>query len=158
MNHVEDGFQAPGTVPADVVAPDPADSKNSTNTQLLRFILVGGLSAVVDFGSTSLFTWVFGLPDATSKTLGFILGTLTAYLLNRRWTFQADPSWSRFAVTMVTYGLTFLVQIGLYLVSIPWLEGMGLNEFWVRLLSFVVAQGTATVLNFLIQKFLIFRT
>lgn len=59
---------------------------------------------------------------------------------------------------MVTYGLTFLVQIGLYLVSIPWLEGMGLNEFWVRLLSFVVAQGTATVLNFLIQKFLIFRT
>ena len=131
---------------------------NSTNTQLIRFILVGGFSAIVDFGSTSLFTWVFEFTDGTAKTLGFILGTLTAYLINRRWTFQAEPSVKRFIITMFTYGLTFLVQVGLYLVSIPWLEGMGLNEFWVRVISFVIAQGTATVLNFLIQKFLIFRS
>ena len=61
-------------------------------------------------------------------------------------------------ITMVTYALTYAVQVGLYLVSIPWLADMGLDEFWVRLFSFVIAQGTATVLNFLIQKFLIFRT
>lgn len=130
---------------------------NNTNQQLIRFILVGAFSAVVDFGSTSIFTWVFGFSDATSKTLGFILGTLTAYLINRRWTFQAEPSFKRFVITMITYGLTFLVQVGLYLVSIPWLEGIGLNDFWVRVFSFVIAQGTATVLNFLIQKFIIFR-
>lgn len=131
--------------------------RHSLNTQLFRFILVGGFSALVDFGSTSLFTWVFDFSDATSKTLGFILGTLTAYLINRRWTFQAEPSFARFAVTMATYGLTFLVQVGLYLLTIPWLEGMGLSEFWVRLVSFVIAQGTATVLNFLIQRFVIFK-
>lgn len=128
------------------------------NSQLVRFILVGGFSAIVDFGSTSLFTWVFGFSDATAKTLGFILGTLTAYLINRRWTFKAEPSVTRFVITMVTYALTYAVQVGLYLVSIPWLADMGLDEFWVRLFSFVIAQGTATVLNFLIQKFLIFRT
>lgn len=126
-------------------------------SQLVKFVLVGGFSAVVDFGSTALFTFAFGLSDGVAKALGFVLGTLTAYFINRRWTFQAEPSGRRFAITMVTYGLTFAVQWGLYKVSIPWLEGFDLNAFWVRAISFVIAQGTATVLNFLIQKFLIFK-
>ena len=126
-------------------------------SQLVKFVLVGGFSAVVDFGSTALFTFAFGLSDGVSKALGFVLGTLTAYFINRRWTFQAEPSGRRFAITMATYGLTFIVQWGLYKVSIPWLEGFDLNAFWVRAISFVIAQGTATVLNFLIQKFLIFK-
>lgn len=126
-------------------------------SQLVKFVLVGGFSAVVDFGSTALFTFAFGLSDGVAKALGFVLGTLTAYFINRRWTFQAEPSGRRFAITMVTYGLTFVVQWGLYKVSIPWLEGFDLNAFWVRAISFVIAQGTATVLNFLIQKFLIFK-
>ncbi|MCG7456620.1 MULTISPECIES: GtrA family protein [unclassified Corynebacterium] len=126
-------------------------------SQLVKFVLVGGFSAVVDFGSTTLFTFAFGLSDGVAKALGFVLGTLTAYFINRRWTFQAEPSGRRFAITMVTYGLTFIVQWGLYKVSIPWLEGFDLNAFWVRAISFVIAQGTATVLNFLIQKFLIFK-
>lgn len=126
-------------------------------SQLVRFILVGGLSAVVDFGFTAFFHWVAHFNDASSKTAGFILGTLTAYLLNRRWTFQAQPSVRRFVVTMLTYALTYVVQVGLYLVTIPWLTDLGLGALWVRVVSFIVAQGTATVLNFLIQKFLIFR-
>ncbi|WP_408925029.1 GtrA family protein [Corynebacterium sp. YSMAA1_1_F7] len=126
-------------------------------SQLVKFVLVGGFSAIVDFGSTALFTFAFGLSDGVAKALGFVLGTLTAYFINRRWTFQAEPSGRRFAITMATYGLTFVVQWGLYKVSIPWLEGFDLNAFWVRAISFVIAQGTATVLNFLIQKFLIFR-
>ena len=126
-------------------------------SQLVKFVLVGGFSAVVDFGSTALFTFAFGLSDGVAKALGFVLGTLTAYFINRRWTFQAEPSGRRFTITMVTYGLTFIVQWGLYKVSIPWLEGFDLNAFWVRAISFVIAQGTATVLNFLIQKFLIFK-
>ena len=126
-------------------------------SQLVKFVLVGGFSAVVDFGSTALFTFAFGLSDGVSKALGFVLGTLTAYFINRRWTFQAEPSGRRFAITMATYGLTFIVQWGLYKVSIPWLEGFDLNALWVRAISFVIAQGTATVLNFLIQKFLIFK-
>lgn len=134
-------------------------AQNSTNTQLIRFILVGGFSAVVDFGATALFTFAFGFTDGWAKTCGFILGTLTAYLINRRWTFQAEPSFKRFAITMATYAVTFAVQWLLYnKVGIPILSDWGWDPFWVRLISFVVAQGTATVLNFLIQKFLIFRS
>ena len=126
-------------------------------SQLVRFILVGGFSAIVDFGSTAIFHFGLGFSDTLSKSLGFVLGTLTAYIINRRWTFQAEPSTFRFVVTMVSYALTFGVQLGLYKVFIPVLEGMDLSAFWIRVWSFVIAQGTATVLNFLIQKFLIFK-
>lgn len=126
-------------------------------SSLFRFILVGGFSAIVDLGCTLFFRFAFGMSDNLSKTIGFILGTLTAYLINRRWTFNAAPSKRRFVITMITYGLTYLVQIGLYKVGIPWLEGFDLNEFWVRVFSFVIAQGAATILNFLIQRFIIFR-
>ena len=129
----------------------------STQEQAIRFIAVGGFSAIVDFGSTALFTFLFGWSDTISKSLGFVLGTLTAYFINRRWTFQAEASTKRFLMTMAAYVLTFVVQVGLYKVSIPWLEEYGLNEFMVRLISFVIAQGTATVLNFLTQRFLIFK-
>ncbi|WP_231699806.1 MULTISPECIES: GtrA family protein [Corynebacterium] len=127
------------------------------DSQLVKFVLVGGFSAIVDFGSTAFFTFVCGFSDGVAKALGFVLGTLTAYFINRRWTFQAEASTKRFIITMITYLVTFVVQWGLYKISIPWLEGFDLNAFWVRLISFVIAQGTATVLNFLIQKFVIFK-
>ena len=126
-------------------------------SQLVKFVLVGGFSALVDFGSTALFTFAFHMTDGWAKALGFVLGTLTAYFINRRWTFNADPSLKRFVITMLTYLVTFAVQWSLYRISIPWLEGFDLDAFWVRLISFVIAQGTATVLNFLIQKYMIFR-
>lgn len=131
----------------------------SLNQQIFRFILTGGLSAIVDFGSTAIFTFLFGFGDTVAKTIGFILGTLTAYMINRRWTFNAAPSIKRFVITMITYALTFAVQVGLYKpLLIPLLEShTTFSPLVVRLISFVIAQGTATVLNFLIQRFVIFR-
>lgn len=127
------------------------------NQQIFRFIITGGLSAIVDFGSTAIFHFLVGLADTPAKAIGFVLGTLTAYFINRRWTFNAVPSTKRFVITMFTYLLTFVVQVGLFRVCIPWLEGLDLSALGVRLISFVIAQGTATVLNFLIQRFVIFR-
>lgn len=126
-------------------------------TQLFRFIMTGVVGAVVDFGSTYLLSLV-GLSHAGSKTVGFILGTLTAYLINRRWTFRAEPSLRRFLVTMCAYLLTYLVQVSLFLVCIPWLSDHGFSDFWTQAVSFVIAQGTATVLNFIIQRWVIFRS
>lgn len=147
---VQDSGQESGQEPVGTV------ERLSLQTQLFRFIMTGVVGAVVDFGSTYLL-FLAGLGDGASKTVGFILGTLTAYLINRRWTFRAEASVRRFVVTMLSYLATYAVQVGLYTLSIPWLEDMGLDQFWVRAFSFVIAQGTATVLNFIIQRWVIFR-
>lgn len=138
-------------------------AKAILQSELVKFILVGGFSAIVDMGSTWIFTFEVGLSDGWAKTWGFVLGTLTAYFINRRWTFRAEPSFRRFVVTMFTYAVTFAVQWLLYnVVCIPWLTGrsafgFALDDEWVRLISFVIAQGVATIINFLIQKLIIFR-
>lgn len=123
-------------------------------TAIIRFIITGAGSAVLDFGLTMLLQYGFGWDPAYAKALGFILGTTTAYLINRRWTFKAEPSAARFVAVMVLYLVTFAVQVGLYAA----LEHLWSSESWlVSALSFVIAQGTATVINFVVQRAVIFK-
>ncbi len=121
----------------------------SLKTQILRFVLTGGFSAIVDYGLLELLSSGLGLQVDLSKMLSFIAGTLTAYLINRRWTFGAAPSRSRFAKVMALYALTFAVQVGIFHVLF--------TSFGSKPLAFVIAQGTATVINFIVQRVWIFR-
>ncbi|AUN42594.1 GtrA-like protein (plasmid) [Tsukamurella tyrosinosolvens] len=128
-------------------------------TQLVRFVLTGGFSAVVDFGITLLLGKFLGLDEALAKTIGFICGTTTAYLLNRRWTFQAEPSTKRMIAVWALYIAMYGVQLGIYMAFYtlfpPPEDGIG--SYVNRLVAFVVAQGTATVVNFIVQRTVIFK-
>nr|WP_232530822.1 GtrA family protein [Microlunatus antarcticus] len=125
-------------------------------TQLVRFVLTGGLSALVDFGLLVLLMHL-GLGHTAAKSLSFIAGTTTAYLINRRWTFVAEPSRRRFAAVVVLYAVTFALQVGLFSVLFDLLSAQDLSLRVVQLVGFVVAQGIATTVNFVVQRGLIFK-
>jgi putative flippase GtrA len=134
------------------VAEPPMSPTLSLKTQVMRFVITGGLSAVVDFGLYVL-GLAAGLNVNLAKSLSFIAGTTTAYLINRRWTFQAPPSTSRFIAVCVLYAVTYGVQVG-----INYLFYMQFAAYpWRVLTAFVIAQGTATVINFIVQRAVIFR-
>jgi putative flippase GtrA len=133
------------------VPPEPRQL--SLTTQAFRFIVTGGLSAIVDFGLYVLLYKVAGMQPDLAKTIGWMAGTTTAYLMNRRWTFQAEPSTKRLVAVWGLYITTFLVQVGL-------------NHLFLRIfdysatgvvIAFVIAQGTATVINFVVQRAVIFK-
>ncbi len=125
-------------------------------TQLVRFALTGVLAAAVDFGLLNLLMWA-GLGHTPAKACSFVAGTATSYLINRRWTFRAASSARRFLAVMLLYGLTFVLQVGLWAVLYPLLGGTALPEVVVRMVAFVIAQGVATVVNFVVQRVIIFR-
>ncbi len=124
----------------------------SLKTQVWRFVVTGGLAAIVDFGLyVALLT--AGLHVNLAKTLSFIAGTTTAYLINRRWTFQAPPSSARFVAVVVLYAVTFTAQVGINYIFYMQFE----DKPWRVPVAFVIAQGTATVINFFVQRLVIFR-
>ena len=113
-----------------------ASRSTSLRAQSAKFAVTGALAALIDVSLTWLLQIGFGLLSADpARAVGFIVGTWAAYLLNRRWTFQAKATAVRFAGVLATYGVTFVVNM----------------------VAFAIPQGTATVVNFAVQRWIIFR-
>ena len=113
-----------------------ASRSTSLRAQSAKFAVTGALAALIDVSLTWLLQIGFGLLSADpARAVGFIIGTWAAYLLNRRWTFQAEATAVRFAGVLATYGVTFVVNM----------------------VAFAISQGTATVVNFAVQRWIIFR-
>jgi putative flippase GtrA len=65
-------------------------------TRFLRFIAVGFLGAIVDFGVMNVLTHAFGFPLVVAGTISFIAAILSNFTWNRYWTYPDSRSKSLF--------------------------------------------------------------
>ncbi|WP_366557258.1 GtrA family protein [Pseudonocardia sp. SCN 73-27] len=122
--------------------------------QLTRFVAVGVASAAVDYGVYQLLLLAVGMDPHVAKGISFILGTTTAYLLNKRFTFtEAGGGKGRFAGFVVLYATTFAINVGVNALALAFLPQMPLRTS----VAWVIAQGCATAINFVMLRTVVFR-
>jgi putative flippase GtrA len=122
--------------------------------QLGRFVVIGAFCALVDFGVYELLLHV-GLWVHLAKACSFVVGTTTAYLLNRRFTFAAGRTdgMGQLGGFVLLYTVTFFVNVGTNALLLALLPA----SRWEIALAWVVAQGTATTINFVLLRTVVFR-
>jgi putative flippase GtrA len=129
-----------------------AEPKTGLVGQLLRFVLIGGFCALVDFGVyqglLALGLWVHA-----AKALSFIAGTTTAFFLNRRYTFNVTGGVGQLGGFVLLYTVTFFVNVGTNALVLHLLPDFGLRIT----AAWVVAQGLATVINFVMLRTAVFK-
>jgi putative flippase GtrA len=126
--------------------------------QLVRFALIGGCCALLDLG---IYTGERALGmdhvpwDTVARAVSFIVGTTTAYFLNRKFTFSAGRKQGAGQVGsfVLLYTVTFFVAVGMNALMLQVLPEMA----WKATLAWVISQGTATAINFVMLKWVVFR-
>lgn len=135
-----------------MTATQPSPAKHGLVAQLSRFVAIGVLSALVDFGVYHVLLQPGAWPSA-AKAVSFVLGTTTAYLLNRRFTFDSAGGHGRLAGFAMLYGTTFALNVGMNALMLAVLPVMPLRTS----VAWAIAQGLATVVNFVMLRTVVFR-
>lgn len=122
---------------------------NKIRKEMKRF-LVTGFSAV----STDLSVYYLllnFLDQSPAKAVSFISGTFVAYVLNKYWTFeQKRKSYSE----MLRFAIVYMITLG---------ANVAVNKMSLLIFpdlifpAFLAATGTSTVLNFIGQKWWVFK-
>ncbi|WP_409328837.1 GtrA family protein [Trujillonella humicola] len=139
---------------APVTAPDgPTGRRTGLVDQLVRFVAVGLLGAVVDLTVYTL-SLHLGMWTTAARALSFVCGTTTAYVLNRRWAFRVEGSAKRATGFAVLYTTTFFVILGVNALALAVLP----ESSWRITLAWALSQGVGTAVNFVMLRLVVFRT
>lgn len=129
--------------------------------EIFSFILIGILGTATDF----VIYWCLHhyLPYSISKTISFILGSCVAYLLNKFITYQQKQhSTSEIIRFTILYGSSMAINVAVNSASIMLLRHILMTLPIITLqmiivLSFVIATGVSTIINFIGQRFWVFK-
>jgi putative flippase GtrA len=135
-----------------VTAPEETGGRRGLVQQLVRFVAVGLVGAVVDLSVYSLALHL-GVGTTAARALSFVAGTTTAYVLNRRWAFEVEASRRRAAGFALLYGTTFFVILGVNALALAVLP----ESSWRVTLAWALSQGVGTAVNFVMLRLVVFR-
>jgi len=90
-------------------------------TRFLRFLVVGTIGAVVDFGTFNLLTYGLHLNAIVSSVISFIAAVFSNFMWNRYWTYPDSRS-KPIHHQMVQFLLVSLIGLGIRTPLFAWLE------------------------------------
>jgi putative flippase GtrA len=125
---------------------------NELYRQVLRFGIVGVLSAAGEFGLLILLVEKFGLGYMQANFIAFCFVVIANYIASRLWIFGAG-SFSK-GVEFVSFFVVVLIGLGINQLSMYfWVESFALDYRVAK----VLALALVIIWNFLAKKYFVFR-
>ncbi|SFD73340.1 GtrA family protein [Flavobacterium phragmitis] len=121
---------------------------NTIKKELLRFLVAGFSAVFVDLSTYYLLLKL--LQHNSAKAISFILGTIVAYIINKYWTFEKKE---KSYVEILRFVILYSITLGANVLVNKYV----LNNTNVIVVAFLAATATSTVLNFIGQKFWVFK-
>jgi putative flippase GtrA len=122
--------------------------------EFIIFLIVGSFTTLVDFITYRSLIWIDFTTIDIAKGLGFLTGTVFAYLANKLWTFghkeHAAGSAYRFAFL---YGTTLTTNVMANNLILTLLN----KNIWAIQIAFFISTGISAVLNFIGMKLFAFK-
>jgi putative flippase GtrA len=140
-------------------------TNSQERTRFIKFMTVGVIGAVVDFGIMNLFSKLFNMPLTLAGTISFICAIISNFLWNRFWTYPDSRS------RPITRQLTmfFIVNVAGLAIRLPILhflelpmqrvfQHLALNisltpEFLGKNFTLIVAVSVVMLWNFFVNRF-----
>jgi putative flippase GtrA len=134
-------------------------------TRFLKFLVVGVLGAVVDFGIMNLFSKLLGMSLVWAGTISFVCAIVSNFIWNRYWTYpdsRSRPISSQLLMFFVVNvaGLAIRLPI-LHFLEPPMrtaFQGLKLGisltpEFLAKNFTLAVAVGVVLLWNFFVNRY-----
>lgn len=122
------------------------------NKQILTYILFGACGVSIDY-----FVYIYLLDFFTieiSKILGFFAGALFNFFMNRKITFGAlDKTFLRLLRFSFLYGFSLFLNVAVNTLIIKFMK----DSVYAIDIAFLFATGTSIIVNFIGQKFWVFK-
>jgi putative flippase GtrA len=119
--------------------------------QFVKFGIVGVSNTLLAFAIYTVLLKVFGVWYLGASAIGFVVGAVNGFLLNRRWTFAGHVGDSLTPVRWgIVQGCGLALNLGLLYLFV---DGAGIE----KLLGQALATGIVTVITFLVNRAWTFR-
>ena len=116
---------------------------------IYKFLVSGGIATCIDF---VCYMWLrqFAWPSV-AKTISMLIANVWSYLVNKRWVFESGRKTDTRMVSL--YVIVQTLNLG---------TNVGVNSLMLYLtgyviLSFVIATLCATIVNYSLQKLIVFK-
>jgi putative flippase GtrA len=134
-------------------------------TRFFKFMAVGVIGAVIDFGIMNLLTKLFALPLLWAGTVSFVCAIISNFIWNRYWTYPDSRS-KPLPKQLVMF---FFVNIAGVLIRLPilhyleqplkkYIENMAISTpfssaFMAKNLTLAIAVGIVMLWNFFVNRY-----
>jgi len=124
------------------------------NRELVLFLIVGSLTAVIDFLTYRGLVWTGAVSVDIAKGSGFLVGTLFAYFANRSWTFGHS---AHHPGSPWRFGFLYLTTLGANVVVNALVLQLLVDARAAVSLAFLFATAISASMNFIGMKRFVFR-